>query len=149
MAVTRVRVEGLRELQDALQELPKLTAKNVMKRVLTKRAQPIADDAESRVRVKSGKLKISVGVGTKLSRRQRGMHQKAAQDEVEVFVGPGALQQATTEEFGTYKQAAHPYMRPAWDAHKGKLLEGIREDLQQEIIKAAARIARKAAKARG
>lgn len=40
-----VRIEGLRELDAALGQLTKATARNVLKRVLLKAGQPIADEA--------------------------------------------------------------------------------------------------------
>lgn len=146
---TRVHVDGLSELKDALHELPKATAKNVMKRVLVKRGQPIAQHASSLARQKTGALKISFKVGTKLSRRQKAAHSKEGPDEVEVFIGPSPLVQAITEEFGTSKQAAHPMLRPAWDSGKLAVLEGIGKDIWEEIEKAAARLARKAARRAG
>jgi HK97 gp10 family phage protein len=137
-------VEGLSELEDALAEFPKATAKNVLKRMLMKAGQPVADDAEVRARRRSGKLKQSFGVSTKLSRRQRSQHKQESM--VEVFAGPGALVQAITEEFGTSSQAPHPMLRPAWDSKGPKALDSMRDDLADEIDKAAQRAARKAAK---
>lgn len=147
--VERVKIEGLKEVQAALHELPKATAKNVMRRVLKERGKPIADAAQSRVPVDQGDLKRSIVVSTKLTRRQRGKHKKFGPNDVEVFVGPGAHPQAHMQEFGTSKEPAQPYMRPAWDQERMNVLEGIREDLWAEIEKAVARRARKAAKAAG
>lgn len=141
-----VHIEGLRELQTALHELPKATAKNVMRRVLLERAKPIADSASSRARVRSGALKTSFKAGTKLSRRQKSENGSLG-DTVEVYIGPSPLVQAITEEFGTDKVTANPMLRPAWHSGKDKVLEGIKEDMWKEIKKAADRLARKAAKA--
>ena len=49
------------------------------------------------------------------------------------------------QEFGTVKDPRQPYLRPAWDAERIGVLEGIKEDLWAEIEKAAARRARRAA----
>jgi len=51
------------------------------------------------------------------------------------------------QEFGTVHNGPHPFLRPAWDAEKDKVLAGLKDDLWAEIEKAAKRIARKAAKA--
>lgn len=144
MATKFYHVEGLSDLEDGLAEFPKATAKNVLKRVLLKAGQPIADDAEASARRRSGKLQTSFGVSSKLSRRQRTQHKQ--QSMVEVFAGPGALVQAITEEFGTSSQAPHPMLRPAWDSKGPKALDSMRDDLAEEIDKAAQRAARKAAK---
>lgn len=141
-----VHIEGLKELQTALQQLPRATAKNVMRRVLLERAKPIAESASSRARVRTGTLKTSFKAGTKLSRRQKKSVGSIG-DTVEVYIGPAPLVQAITEEFGTDKVAANPMLRPAWHAGKDKVLLGLREDLWKEIKKAAERLARKAAKA--
>src|SRR5262245_20653798 len=61
MKVT-VKVEGLREIKDALNELPKATAKNVMLRVLKTWAEPIADAARQLAPVDKGDLKRSIRV---------------------------------------------------------------------------------------
>lgn len=144
MAKVTWKIEGLSELLEAFEELPKATGKNVLKRVLMKAGQPIADDARANARVLKGRLQRSYGVSTKLSRRQATLHKK--ESAVEVFAGPGALVQAITEEFGTAHQAAHPTMRPAWDANKRTALDSIAQDLDDEIQKAAQRIARKQAR---
>jgi len=70
--VITVKVEGLQEIQEALRRLPDATAKNVMKRVLLARAQPVAEAARNLVPVFEGHLKNSIGVSTRLTRRQRG-----------------------------------------------------------------------------
>jgi HK97 gp10 family phage protein len=131
-----VKVEGLKEVQTALQDLPRAAAQNVMLRILKKRAQPIADAAKQLVPVDKGELRNSITVSTRLTRRQRGQHQKEGQGDVEVFVGPGSLPQAHLQEFGTFKEPPQPFMRPAWDSARASVLEGLTEDLWAEIEKA-------------
>jgi HK97 gp10 family phage protein len=145
--VIEVKVEGLREVMSALRELPNATAKNVMKRVLLQRAQPVAEAARALVPVFEGHLQHSINVSDRLTRRQKGRHRKIDRDDVEVFVGPGTDPAAHLNEFGSSHQAAHPFMRPAWDQTKDDLLEGVADDMWAEIEKAAARLARKSAKA--
>jgi len=149
MATRAVTVDGLRELDRALGELPKSTGKAVLRRTLKKAGQPIADDAEIKVPVLTGALQISIGIGTKLTRRQAKLHRKMFQNDkasAEVFVGAGGLAQATQAEFGNEHQAAEPYMRPAWDANQDRALDIIASELGNEIMKAAQRLARKSAK---
>lgn len=167
-----VTVEGLAELDDALAELPKATAKNVMLRVLKKRAQPIADSAKARAPFHIGILRKAIIVGTKAvggnagkiafaetmeaggTRAEAGAAAKSANQadpesgDARVFIGPigTARKYASIQEFGTDTIRAHPYMRPAWDDGKQALLDGIANDLRDEIFKAAARLAKKAAK---
>lgn len=149
MAKTTVRLEGLSELRDALRSLKDATAKNVMRRVLKKAGEPIADHMRSLVPTDSGDLKESITVSTQLSKAQRRKAQKEGANDVEVYVGPGAGVQSLYShlvEFGSSTQSAQPYARPAFDAGAARALERIKDDLKVEIDKAAARAARKAAK---
>lgn len=142
----RVKVEGLREIQTALHELPKATAKNVMRRVLREVAQPIADHASQNAPVDTGYLKRSVAVSTKLSKRARKDTEKLSDHAVQVYIGPSSAPRATMQEFGTLNHAPQPYMRPAWDAEKGTILPKIAGLMWREIERAAARRARKLAR---
>jgi HK97 gp10 family phage protein len=144
MARNNVRVEGLRELERALAELPKATGKRVAREVLKEAAQPIADAGQANAPLLTGGLKESYGVGTKLTRRQRKLHKK--QSPVEVFAGPNNPAAVQTE-FGNQHQAAEPHLRPAWDGNKTKALDIIKTRLWDKISAAAARLARKQARA--
>ena len=141
MKVT-VKVEGLKQIQDALHDLPKATAKNIMRRVLKSRAQPIADTATKLAPVDTGYLQRSIAVSTKLSRAARKGHKKLSKDGVEVYVGPSGAPRSIMQEFGTIDHPPHPYLRPAWDAHKDELLTNIGKDMWNEIDKAKGRIAK-------
>src|SRR5262245_5389114 len=143
MKVT-VKVEGLSELADALEELPKATGTNVQKRALLKASEPIFEMARRLAPVLSGALKRSIEPGTKLSRRQKMLLHK--QSKVEVYVGAAALPHAHLQEFGTVHHPAHPFLRPAWDANKRRAFDMIKKELADEIEKARARLARKTAR---
>ena len=58
-----VQVSGLKELDEALGQLPKATAKNVLKRTLEKAAAPIVEEAKQLVPVYSGPHKENVVSG--------------------------------------------------------------------------------------
>lgn len=146
MSIT-MKVEGLKEVQTALRQLPDSTAKNVIRRVLRKAGQPIADRARELAPVEHGDLRDSIAVSTKLSKSQRRKHRKGGKDDVEVFVGAGPHPQAHLQEFGTSEFPAQPFLRPAWDQHKRGVLESIKGLMWEEIRKAADRLARKAARA--
>lgn len=148
MAV-KVKVTGLRQLDRALGELPKSTGKAVLRRVLKKAAQPIADHAEALAPVDKGTLKHSIGVGTKLTSRQKAQHRKMFKSDkasVEMFAGAGGLPSAHNQEFGNEHNGPQPFMRPAWAATKMQVLDTIKDDLGDEIIAAAKRLAKRQAK---
>ena len=140
----KVRVLGLSQLEQGLSELPRATGKNVLRRVLRQRGELIAERARNLAPIDEGDLKDSIAVSTKLSRSQRRKRRKKA--TVEMFVGPGTHPQAITQEFGTWFHPPQPFMRPAWAAEKGSILEDLSGDLWTEIDKAAQRIARKQAR---
>jgi HK97 gp10 family phage protein len=148
MAVTRVRVEGLKELKDALEEFPKATGTSLLKKALTAAAEPVVraasaaapDDPQST----GYDLRKSITVTQRLSRRQKKKHRKGS--KVEVFIGAGPLSQATQQEFGNVLHGPQPFLRPAWDANQMSVLEAIKTHLAAAIDKAAKRAARKAAR---
>jgi HK97 gp10 family phage protein len=153
---TTVKVEGLRELDAALGELSKSAARAVLRRVGLKALQPVAETARSLApddpATSGNDLKSSIGVGTKLSPRQarlaRSAVRKGEADKhfAEVYAGAGPDPAAHNQEYGNIHHGAQPFMRPAWDQNKGKVLEIIKSDLGTEIEKSAKRAAARAAR---
>lgn len=169
MAYTKIQVLGLKELEDALNDLPRAVARGTLTRALKKTAQPIADDEKRRVRVRSGETRDSVIVTTKV-RNQVGLQEygetiasggsreeavgalRAARRaggsdgaRAEVSIGPTKFT-AVFLERGTFKMPAFPFVRPAWEAGKYRALDDISTQLKNEIDKSVARAARKAAR---
>jgi len=151
--MARVKVDGLRDLERALKELPRTTGKALLRRVAKKVLQPIAADMAAGAPVdpgpEGGRLSESVTVGSKLSKRQAGIHRKMFRDErasIEMFAGAGPLPEASLQEFGAENFGPQPFARPAWDAHKSGLPDKIGRELWAAVKKSAARLARKAAK---
>ena len=150
-------MEGLRALEAALADLPKATGKAVLRRVATRALQPVAATAADLAPIDAdpantpkrppGTLKRSYVVGTRLNKRQARMARKLGKSAVEVYAGtndPAGIQ----TEFGNAHQGAQPHLRPAWDQHQDDVLATVATELGGEIDKAAARLARKAARAR-
>jgi HK97 gp10 family phage protein len=138
------RIEGLAELDESLAELPKATARNVLSRTLREQGKPIRDDGERNAPRLTGGLQESYAVTTKLSSRQKSKNKKESM--VEVYIGPGPSAKSIQTEFGNAHQAAHPHLRPAFDSNVQRVLTGIRDELADQIEKARARMARKAAR---
>jgi HK97 gp10 family phage protein len=142
MARQTFKIEGLAELDEALSELPKATARNVLLRTLKEQGAPIRDAGEANAPRLEGGLQQSYTVSTKLSRRQKKLNRK--ESDVEVYIGPGPAAKGVQTEFGNAHQAPHPHLRPAFDTNVQRVLNGIRDDLAAQIEKARARLARKA-----
>lgn len=145
----RVRVEGLKELEAALADLKYSTRKSVARTVLKDRAKPFAatmkEHAPRQAGEAGGQLQDSIGVSTRLSKRQARQAEREP-NTVYVYAGAGALPQAHLEEFGGPNNRPRPFGRPAWDQHKRPMLDGIAADMWKRIKQAADRAARKAAR---
>ena len=165
MAAQSISVSGLRELQQALEEmnLSKATTRNVLRRSLLQVAEMMVTAAQANAPVNTGWLRDDIEAGTKLSGAQAksareeagtqaqaqagGGFRSAKSDTLWVYVGPRTTAKAIVQEFGSRDQPAHPYMRPAWDQTNRDMATGIKDALAAQIEKAAQRAARKAARA--
>lgn len=169
-----LRVEGLRDLDAALGELPKAAARRVLMRVLTMAGAPLAERARQLAPddpvTGAPDLHTSIAVSAKLknpagarefaavmkaggTRAEAGRAMAAARREepggslAMMFVGPGARQRHShLQEFGTVHHGPQPFMRPAWNEKKDEALRIVRETLGDEIMKTAKRIAARAAR---
>ena len=156
-----VKIDGLKEIEAALKNLSKSTARRVQQRVLMKRAEPIRDAAKAKVPVRTGALKAGIIATVKRPRGHktaaarafagagggkagRAAAKAAGGTPAEVFVVTPRLPQAHMVEFGSVNNPQPvPYMRNSWDALKHGTLDGIAKDLWAEIQKAAARSAKR------
>lgn len=170
----KIKMEGFKELDQALGQLPRATARNVLKRTLLKAGKPILDSAQNRAPVDTGKLKNSLFMVAKIKNRvgaaefraamQAGLGREAAsaamRDARREAGGAGTSAYAVVEtgegvayagpvEYGTNDTKPQPFMRPAWHANKMNAFEIIKAELKNEIDKAVARLAAKAAKLAG
>jgi HK97 gp10 family phage protein len=128
-----VRTIGFEELDGKIDKLKTVARDEVLLAAFIAGGEPIAEAARSLVRRRSGKLHDSIGVGTELSPHQAALNPPGK--GVQVYVGPGALPEAITEEFGTVHEAPHPYMRPAWDGQQGAAISEIARVTAAEVDK--------------
>lgn len=169
------KVEGLKELDATLKQLPKAVARNALRRVLIKRAQPMVDTmrrlAPDDPATGSNDLKTSIYASFRVKNKvgheeyssvlrkggSKGEAVAALRDArrtaagqgsfAEIYVGPDAEHfYGRFQEFGTRNNRPQPFMRPAWDEHQGSILEGMKDDMWIEIRKAAARYAKRMAR---
>ena len=170
-----LNMDDLRESSKALKELPRATQRNVLVRVLKRRAKPMHAAAQANAPERTGGLRKSIVVGTRI-KNQAGKAEYAA--AMRAGLGKAAAVQALRDarrastgdavaivyvgstsplahltEWGSAHNQAVGWMRAAYDAHARAAFEGIEADILTEIQKAAerraARAARKAAKAAG
>lgn len=154
METTFVKLDGFKELERALAELPKATGKNVLRRIGRGALEPMADVAAAKAPHRTGRLAYSIAVSEKRTSRARwqgGRFRSAVSTGITMAMGPasgfGTLQYATFDEFGTVDTPAFAYMRAAWDGGAHRALDYVKTNLSIEIEKAALKLARKRAKA--
>jgi HK97 gp10 family phage protein len=164
-------MSGFRELDKALAQLPKATARNVLRRTLIKAGEPIAEEARLLAPVDSGDLRESIQVSTRVKNKvgraefsaalRAGLGKQAAVSALrtarreakgeasfaEAVIGPargkGVIRYAHLVEFGgVHNRPPKPFMRPAWDTRQRQALDIIRRELGNEIISAARRLGR-------
>lgn len=130
------RLTGMKELEQALAQIGEVgKRRRVGLKALRAGGEPIARAARAIVPVDRGHLRESIDVSTSLAPSQRG--DRGAVASLEIHVGPGQHPQAITQEFGTYKEPAQPFMRPAWEAERMTALDLIGATLGIEVAKQA------------
>lgn len=164
--------QGLADLDRALGELPKRTARAALRRAALDALRPMADAAKQKAPVRFGDLRESIVVttqkphgyedpgkaafaetlnagGTRGEAREALIAANRANNTgafVEVYMGPGRHPQAMQQEFGNVNHPPHPYMRPAFDAEAQDAIKSLGERLGQEVEKSAQRLAKRRAK---
>jgi HK97 gp10 family phage protein len=143
---TRTEVQGLRELGAALKELGADVSKRIIFNATLRAAKVTAARASQLAPVGDGPHKIgrngpvvqpgnlAKNIATK---RKRGSRDGVAEYEVvwkskkkgDPFYG-------LFQEFGTAKQAAQPFMRPAFDQTKEAALKAMQDTLAKRIARA-------------
>ncbi|RTL96147.1 hypothetical protein EJV44_11250 [Ancylobacter aquaticus] len=163
-----MKVEGLVDLEKALQQFSKSTQRGVLTRVLKKAAKPIETAAKNLAPVDTGDLKESIETvvlrsspgkaafaRTMAGGGTRAEAAAAAQTANAAAAGRGTSAtvrvQATAPhahfaEWGTMKSGAHPFMGPALRMNERPAVKEMAADLKTEIEKTAKRVAKRAAK---
>ena len=141
-----IKVHGLKELREAMKELPLALEDKALQGMLMAGAKPTLDAAKAlapqadkaiNVRgenVEPGRLRNNIARRT----AKRSSHDK----EVHVYVRSSQRKKISDPtnawfwwfvEFGTSKQSAQPYMRPAFESTKEKALKIIAQDGWKKI----------------
>lgn len=121
-----IRVDGFEEVDENLILLHHLADHDELVVLGTEALEPVAQTARSIVRTRTGRLQRSITVGDRLSPAQAAVNQPEP-GTIEIYVGPGPMTRAITEEFGTVHETGHPYMRPAWDSRVATVLQRLRD----------------------
>jgi HK97 gp10 family phage protein len=154
---TTARLVGFKELASALEaELPKATRKNITRRAAIDALKPLEQRAKALAPKDDGALANSITTKPAKAKRVSRTRYASTSGSISVMTGPtsgrgadSAGGNAAWQEFGTVKMPANPYMRPAADTEGQDTVDRLGEALAVQIDKAKARIARKAARAKG
>lgn len=154
-------VDGLRELQVALKQLPQNIGRNVLRGAVSAGATVVRNEAKQRARVYTGKVSAGHPPPGTLKRsiyqKQKRELSSAVQQTFIVGIRKGKKYRnqgkkgnmsmdafyASMVEFGTSKMAARPYLRPAFEAKKEQAVSAIKAYLEKRIPEEAAKVARK------
>lgn len=151
-----VRIDGLKELQDALKKLPEKIARNGLRTAVYAGAKTIRDEAKVRAPVYTGPVSeghpppgtLARSIIMKQIPEESGMYRQTFY--VTVRQGKkyrkqgkkGNLSQDAFYwrfvELGTAKMSAHPFIRPAFESKKMEAVEAIKTRLAERIEEEAA-----------
>lgn len=168
----KFKVDGLKELNDALNDFSKATSGNILKRAVGVAGAEFAEHAIELAPKRSGLLKQEIKVSKpKIITPGKAAFAQAMKDTGDRAIAAQAARAANKEaggvgraavahvgptskrsrvgslqEFGTVHHAAHPFMRPTFDAYGPLMADRMRDTLAEEIDKATKRAERKAAR---
>ncbi len=160
------KTEGFAELDQVLGTLSKASARAASRRALTDAAEPMAAaarrnaprdddqlyeniDISPRAKGADGRAAFAQALAGGASRSAARAASRAASGGsfVQVYLGPTTkAPHAHFQEFGTVHHPPEPYLRPAFDAEAKPTIRRLGVTLADEIGKAAARAARRAAR---
>jgi HK97 gp10 family phage protein len=152
-------LQGGRDLDRALQELAKTTAKRLARKAMADALSPVEAAAKDLApKGPTGNLQKSVTISHKLTPPQAAEAPREGQHVLHMYVG-AAAPRAHLVEFGTgprrHKSGKfvgvmppNPWMRPAWDGNRDAVLARLGDAIRAQIEAFAARAAKRAAKAR-
>jgi len=141
---TEIRISGFKELDEAFKTLPTAVSRRTLRAAIKKALLPVASDASRNAPRDKGVLGENIKYGTKLARGQQG-DSTVRKGYASGFVGTiRKSAHGLFKEFGTSKDSAEPFMRPAWDSGKAKVLQVISDESWKSLQKMAIRLYKQA-----
>lgn len=145
-----IEIKGLKELNDALKQLPDRIAKNVLRGATGAGAAIIRGEMRARAPVYTGDVQQGHPAPGTLKRAvyMKQIREKSSDTQQTFYVGVRhgkdrqsvGKKQANLDafyfswvEFGTSKMPARPYMRPAFEAQKTAAAEAVKAYLAKRI----------------
>jgi len=141
-----IKVDGLKELEQDLLELPDRIADRVLQSALTSAALPIVTEARTKVPLAHAAYRLYGGGKADpgwLRDRIVRKKVKGGGNSAEVIVTIKDRRQSyfwKFIEFGTSKMAAHPFMRPAFEAKVAEAVDRFADRLKTGIASAVTKL---------
>lgn len=129
-----VEILGMDAILKKLKILPERVQKNVLVGAVRASAKPMIKEAKSLVPVESGTLKKSIGI-----RKRRSKDKKIVRFSVAPLKKKDGWY-AHFVEFGTVKQTAHPFMRPAFEKKGMESIDEAKKYMTKRIDKEIAKL---------
>lgn len=156
-----VKIEGLKELQMALNTLPLEIQKRPLRSAVSAGAKVIEQEAEKRAPVRTGNLQKAIyrvrsrsesSVGRETYnvavRKGKATYADSAKNRRlgragKTYATQGLAYYWRFLEFGTVNMPARPFLRPAFEARKNDALRAMQEKLADAITKISKKLAKK------
>lgn len=132
--IGKIKVEGLRDIEKNLFKLKGSTARSNVRRAATEALEPMAREMRYRAPRDTSRLVESIDVSV------RARPPLPKRDPFEIAVGPGRSARAIVQEFGSYKEPAQPYARPAYESEKRATIDRFSVILQDIVRRTMARM---------
>lgn len=140
-AFVRVKVLGLKQLRKELLEVPEKLRRKALRSAQTRASRIIITEARSRVPVRFGLLKKSLGRKSKTYRKSGtvvsviGPRKGFKTQRVGGSKYDDPVRYAHLVEYGTRHSAAKPFLRPAWDHNRDRIMREQVEAIRRALAK--------------
>lgn len=126
-----MKVDGLRELGEALQRLEEEVQVKILRQSGKAAMKPVLEDMKAH----AGFDETVAGAHMRDSIKIRSSRSKKAKGAVLITVGPTKKHsmKARAQEFGTIKQIANPFIRPALDYNKQAALKILVSEIRDAL----------------
>lgn len=132
----RVEVKGLSDLEDVLKKLGDEVAVKFLRKAGIEAMKPVLADMKAHSGFDATNSGEHMRDSIKIRTNSRIKDNKT-QTVVTVRVGPSKkhVMKARAQEFGTVKQIARPFIRPALDYHREFILNALASEIRTSIEK--------------
>lgn len=140
MADEVAKVTGLKEIKEKLSKLPEKIQRNILRTAIHAAASELRDAAREEAPVKTGELKKSI----------KAIRKRGTKVEVQSNVNVGAFYGLMVEKGhvlakrnaqgkveGIGHVPAHPFLRPAYDKTKNKIVDFVKNKIAERLQKLA------------